>query len=249
MNTDYEVKYHELEERHWWFRSRRDMVFRLIQKLNLPPSTAILEIGCSGGPLLQRLAQQGYTNLTGIDVSETGIAVAQQKGLSNVSCMDGAHLTFPDNSFDLLIASDVLEHIEDDAQALREWNRVLRPGGQLLVFVPAFSFMWSKHDEANQHFRRYTAAQLTSLLAASNLQTTRYSYWNVALFFPAAAVRLLKRMFPGQQHLGKDDLINISPLLDRLLRWLVVTENRLLQLFNAPVGVSVFALARKKSAV
>lgn len=245
MNIEYELKYHQIEENYWWFQARRDMVFRLIQELKLPRTAAILEIGCSGGPLLQRLESVGYPNLTGIDVSEAGVAVARQRGISNVSCMDGAHLDFPDASFDLVVASDVLEHIKDEAQALREWTRVLRPGGQLLVFVPAFQFLWGKHDEVNQHWRRYSAAQLTDALRGAGLQVQRHSYWNVGLFFPTAAVRLLKRLLPAEKGPAKDDFFATPPLLNTLLRGYITTENRLLQALNAPVGVSVFALARK----
>ena len=247
MNLEYELKYHQIEENYWWFQARRDMVFRLIQDLHLPSTAAILEIGCSGGPLMQRLARTGYTQLTGIDVSEAGIAVAQQRGIANVSCMDGAHLDFPDASFDLVIASDVLEHIADEAQALREWTRVLRPGGQLLVFVPAFTFLWGKHDVVNQHFRRYTTAQLAAGLRQAGLQVRRRSYWNIGLFFPTAAVRLLNRLQPPTpaDQLLKDDFFATPPLLNTLLRGFITAENRLLQLINAPVGVSAFALAHK----
>jgi SAM-dependent methyltransferase len=246
MNLEYELKYHQIEENYWWFQARRDMVFSLIQDLKLPKTASILEIGCSGGPLMQRLSSTGYTDLTGIDVSEAGIAVARQRGIPNVSCMDGAHLEFADASFDLVIASDVLEHIEDEAQALREWMRVLRPGGQLLVFVPAFSFLWGKHDVVNQHFRRYTSAQLAASLRQAGLQVKRQSYWNVGLFFPTAAVRLLNRVKPpAQEESMKDDFFATPPLLNKILRGFITAENRLLRLVNAPVGVSVFALARK----
>ncbi|UOQ52741.1 class I SAM-dependent methyltransferase [Hymenobacter cellulosivorans] len=245
MNLEYEVKYHQIEENYWWFQARRDMVFRLIQEMHLPSTAEILEIGCSGGPLLQRLSNTGYTNLTGIDVSEAGVAVARERGLTNVSCMDGAHLDFSSDSFDLIIASDVLEHIADEAQALREWTRVLRPGGQLLVFVPAFPFMWGKHDIINQHFRRYTAAQLTSRLQQVGLHIKRQSYWNVGLFLPTAVVRLLSRVIPGTETPAKDDFFATPPLLNKLLRNLITIENRLLRLIDAPIGVSVFVLARK----
>ncbi|WP_375434657.1 class I SAM-dependent methyltransferase [uncultured Hymenobacter sp.] len=245
MNIEYEVKYHQIEESYWWFQARRDMVFRLVQDAKLATDAPILEIGCSGGPLLQRLRSAGYTNLTGIDVSEAGIAVAERRGIPNVSCMDGANLTFPDASFDLVVASDVLEHIQNEAQALREWTRVLRPGGQLLVFVPAFQFLWGKHDVINQHFRRYTADQLATAMRGAGLKVSRSSYWNVSLFFPTAAVRLFKRFLPKDNKPASDDLFAAPPLVNTLLTGFIKAENRLLQRINAPVGVSVFALAKK----
>ncbi|HEX8425815.1 class I SAM-dependent methyltransferase [Hymenobacter sp.] len=245
MNIEYEIKYHQIEESYWWFQARRDMVFRLVQDLKLATDAPILEIGCSGGPLLQRLRSTGYTNLTGIDVSEAGIAVAERRGIPNVSCMDGANLTFHNASFDLVVASDVLEHIEDEAQALREWARVLRPGGRLLIFVPAFQFLWGKHDIINQHFRRYTANQLATAMQAAGLEVSRGSYWNVSLFFPTAVVRLLKRILPKTNASASDDLFSAPPLINSLLTGFIKAENSILQTVNAPVGVSVFALAKK----
>ena len=245
MNIEYEIKYHQIEENYWWFQARRDMVFRLVQALKLPSNADILEIGCSGGPLLQRLRSVGYTQLTGIDISEAGIAVAQQRGIPNVSCMDGTKLAFPDASFDLVVASDVLEHIQDEAQALQEWARVLRPGGRLLVFVPAFQFLWGKHDVVNQHFRRYTANQLATVVRGANLKVSRTSYWNVSLFFPTAVVRLFKHLLPKNNAPVTDDLFAVSPLLNKLLSGFIQGENRLLQAINAPIGVSVFTLASK----
>jgi SAM-dependent methyltransferase len=245
MNIEYEIKYHQIEENYWWFQARRDMVFRLVQALKLSSNADILEIGCSGGPLLQRLRSVGYTQLTGIDISEAGIAVAQQRGIPNVSCMDGTKLAFPDASFDLVVASDVLEHIQDEAQALQEWARVLRPGGRLLVFVPAFQFLWGKHDVVNQHFRRYTANQLATVVRGANLKVSRTSYWNVSLFFPTAVVRLFKHLLPKNNAPVTDDLFAVSPLLNKLLSGFIQGENRLLQAINAPIGVSVFTLASK----
>lgn len=248
MDLSYEQQYHQLEEAHWWFAGRRDAIRKLIRSLHIPTTADILEIGCSGGPLQQLLLSDGYTQLTGIDISEKAIALAQTRGLVNVSVMDGAHLAFPDNSFDLLLASDVLEHIADEQQAAREWCRVLRPGGRMLVFVPAFQLLWTRHDEVNHHFRRYTGAHLRHVLRQAGLELERTSYWNSALFFPATAIRLLQRLpavrsASAVSHTG--DLKQLPRWLNSLLSNLLKTENSLLQHMSLPVGVSVFAVARK----
>ena len=250
MDLTYEAKYHQLEEQHWWFASRRDAVYDLITSLNLPKTAAILEIGCSGGPLMQRLRAAGYLDLTGIDVSEPAIELAQARGVPNVSVMDGAALTFEDARFDLVIASDVLEHIEDEDRALREWTRVLKPGGQLLVFVPAHSYLWSEHDVVNHHFRRYSRQGLVSALEHAGLRSLRSSFWNTAMYFPTAALRLGRRLLSGPVSPVKKpgatgDLHHFAgPANSLLLQWVKV-ENRLLRHFNLPLGVSVFALAQK----
>lgn len=248
MQVQYEALYHQLEENHWWFRGRRDSVFDQIKRLKLPTSAAILEIGCSGGPLQQRLREAGFQHLTGIDISETAIALAHQRQIPNVSVMDGARLDFPDASFDLVVASDVLEHIEDEQQALREWRRVLRPGGQLLVYVPAYPQLWSQHDVVNRHFRRYTGATLQQALRTGGLQVLRQSYWNFTLFFPTYLIRQAQRLTSGPKpadEAGTGDLAALPQPLNRSLIWLLQAENRLLRHLNLPVGVSVFALARK----
>lgn len=250
MDLVYEAKYHQLEEQHWWFASRRDVVYDLIQGLNLAPEAAVLEIGCSGGPLMQRLRATGYTDVTGIDISEAAIELAQARGVPHVSVMDGTALTFGSARFDVVIASDVLEHIEDEARALREWVRVLKPGGQLLVFVPAHAYLWSEHDVVNHHFRRYSRRELVAALEGAGLLVRRSSFWNAALYFPTAALRLghrlLRRRRPQQHKPGATgDLHLFTGRINSLLLAWVKGENRLLRRLNLPLGVSVFALAQK----
>ena len=245
MDARYEEKYHALEEQHWWFRARRHMVYSLVQQLKLSPDAAILEVGCSAGPLLLQLQQAGYTNLTGIDLSETAIALGQERGLQTISIMDGATLSFPDAVFDLVIASDVLEHIKQDEKALQEWARVLKPDGKLIVFVPAFQHLWSGHDVINHHFRRYTRQQLKTIVAQAGLQVTRASYWNFSLYFPTWLVRKLqnqKTIVAGDE---KDDLLQMPAIVNTALTNLVKMENKLLKNVNYPVGVSVFVVAEK----
>lgn len=250
MDLTYKAKYHHLKEQHWWFAGRRDAVYDLIRQLKLPTTAAILEIGCSGGPLMQRLRQQGYADVTGIDVSAPAIELAQARGVPHVSVMDGANLEFADARFDLVIASDVLEHIEEEGRALREWVWVLRPGGQLLVFVPAHAYLWSEHDVVNHHFRRYSRAGLLAALRGAGLRPRRSSFWNAAMFFPTATLRLGKRLLSGPTPTtvaagSTGDLHQFAGPLNKLLLNWVRAENTVLRHANLPVGVSVFALAQK----
>ena len=250
MDLTYEAKYHQLEEQHWWFAGRRDAVYDLIQSLSLPTTAAILEIGCSGGPLMQRLRAAGYSDITGIDVSKSAIELAHARGVANASLMDGAALEFADARFDIVIASDVLEHIEDEARALREWARVLRPGGQMLVFVPAHAYLWSEHDVVNHHFRRYSRQGLVAALGRAGLRTQRRSFWNAAMYFPTATLRLGRRLLTGPVSTEKKpgstgDLVYVAGPVNKLLLQWVKMENWLLRYVNLPLGVSVFALAQK----
>ena len=134
MDIEYEQKYHQLEKKHWWFVSRRHIIFRLLNKYRQNKNTKILDIGCSGGVLIQDLKNKGYKNITGIDISQEGIDCCKRKNLQNVHTMDAGCTTFKDHTFDLIIASDVLEHIEDDQAALFEWSRLLNANGLLIIF-------------------------------------------------------------------------------------------------------------------
>lgn len=244
MDEAYEVKYHLQEEKHWWFESRRDIIITLLK--GTKRNSAILEIGCSGGPLMQGLKELGFENVQGIDISQRAIDLCRQREIPDAFVMDGSKPTFGDRQFDVIIASDVLEHIEDEQIALREWNRILKPGGKLIVFVPAFEILWSKHDEANHHYRRYSKSELIPLLERAGFEIDRSSYWNFTLFFPTSLVRLVQRMFLAHGDKTSDQFLDVNPVSNKILVCLLKTENMLLKVVNFPVGVSVFTIAKKQ---
>jgi 2-polyprenyl-3-methyl-5-hydroxy-6-metoxy-1,4-benzoquinol methylase len=247
MNRDYEEEYHRYEESHWWLRARRDIVLSLFLKLRPDRTTRALEIGCSSGVLLRRLAREGFESVTGIDISAEAILASQKQGTTNARVMDAQRLGFSDKSFDIITASDVLEHIKDDEEALREWFRVLTPGGHLIVFVPAFRSLWSEHDVANQHHRRYRASELAAKAKAAGFTVLRTSYWNVVLFPPVALVRLAKRVL-GWRGPGSADSFFPPPAapVNAGLRALLAFENKLLEMgMKFPFGVSTMMVARK----
>lgn len=246
MNKDFEKTYHEVEAAHWWFVTRRQLVRELVRRAAPDRQAAILEIGCSGGPLLQMLTDDGYVNLTGIDISPEGIDLCRKKKLGNVQVMDARQPSFPEKSFDVIIASDVLEHLPDAPAALAAWQKLLRPGGTLLVFVPAFHFLWSGHDVVNQHFHRYRAAELAGLLAGAGYQVERKGYWNFSLFLPVALVRGLKRLAGRADKNPSGDLKPLPRLINCGLIGLLRLENRLLLGgLNFPWGVSVMVIGRR----
>jgi 2-polyprenyl-3-methyl-5-hydroxy-6-metoxy-1,4-benzoquinol methylase len=244
MDEAYELKYHVQEEKHWWFESRRHIIINLLK--GTKRNSAILEIGCSGGPLIEALNELGFENVQGIDISQRAIDLCRQREIPDVCVMDGSKPTFEDQQFDVIIASDVLEHIEDEQTALREWNRILKPAGKLIAFVPAFEILWSKHDEANHHYRRYSKRELIRVLESADFEIHRSSYWNFILFFPTSLVRLLQRILKYGQE-SSDQLVELDPITNKALCCLVKAENFLLKVLNFPVGVSVFAMARKKT--
>ncbi len=244
MDVNYELKYHKLEEKNWWFISRRSLITQLIKKNGIHKSDKILEVGCAGGPLIKILAAEGYSNITGIDLSENAIELCKKRGIENAMVMDAAKTLFKDNEFDLLIASDILEHIEDDHSALAEWKRILKPNGILIVFVPAFSFLWSNHDVINHHFRRYSKGMLKGDIEKANLTINTLSFWNFSLFLPVCLLRLIQNKQKNTV-VTNDHLYELNPFINKMLIYLLKVENFLLRFIRFPFGVSVFAVCKK----
>ena len=247
MQKQFEDHYHNIESSHWWFVARRQAVHDLVVKAQLPPEARILEIGCSGGLLMEQFRREGFTRVEGIDISQDGIDLCRQKKLS-AQVMDAQKLDFPDASFDFVTASDVLEHLADEGGALREWRRVLKPGGTLLVFVPAFMFLWTAHDVANKHQRRYRSSELNHRMQAAGFTIARSSYWNSFLFPAIALVRVVKHLVTGGKlpvDGGHGDFFVPPKVINQTLLGLVRLENSLLRLgVNWPLGVSAMALGR-----
>lgn len=244
MQADYEALYHRVEDRHWWFTGRREVVRRLVEAAHPARTGRILDVGCAAGALLADLHGAGYRDLTGIDVSAVAIERCRQSGLADARLMDAADPAFPPASFDVVVASDVLEHLADAPAALRAWRRLLRPNGVIIAFVPAFMFLWSKHDVANHHHRRYRAPELGALLASAGLEVERLGYWNFLLFAPAALVRLGERLAPALRDMDSDIRLPAAPV-NAALRAILRGENALTAAgANWPLGLSAMAVAR-----
>ena len=248
MQEDFAVKYLALEDHHWWFVGRRNMVLRLVD--GLPRAGRILDVGCSGGALLERLGGQGFREVAGVDISPGAIEVCRKKGLAGAGVMDAQDLTFAEASFDVVVASDILEHVSDPRRALQSWGRVLKPGGVLIVFVPAYAFLWSDHDVINDHQKRYEKRDLVDIVEQSGFKVTRCSGWNVALLLPALLAAWRRRRHPAVPSGGSGDragrLHALPGPLNGLLACLSLAENVVLQRLNFPAGISFFVVARKK---
>ena len=246
MDGLYEEKYHGLEDSNWWFKSRREIIIELIKSLALPTGAKILEVGCSGGPLLRDLKKQGFDDVVGIDVSQSAVDICLASGFGKVQLMTGSKTSFPDQQFDLIVASDVLEHIEDDRLALREWQRLLAPDGYLIIFVPTFNFLWSSHDKVNCHYRRYSGNLLRRQAIEAGLSPIRHSYWDTALFVPVALWRLMQRFLLRPKR-SEGQLYSLPVSVNNLLLKLLRSENRLLKYIDLPFGISFFLVAKKHS--
>ena|SRR5947209_1439904 len=138
-----------VDEHHWWYRGRRRVIRAELDKLVLPPDARVLDAGCGSGRTLQELAD--YGTVSGIELSEEAAELARARGIGEVRVGRLEELPWDDDTFDLITCLDVIEHTPDDVVALAELRRVCRPGGWLLVTVPAYQALWSLHDEANHH--------------------------------------------------------------------------------------------------
>ncbi|TJY40733.1 class I SAM-dependent methyltransferase [Cohnella pontilimi] len=238
-------KMDRLEQDHWWFVGRRNVIESVMRTHidSLGPESRILDAGCGTGGNLELLSRMGC-EVMGLEMEQGAAEIAQSKSGKAVylgSLPD--QVPFADESFDLIVLLDVLEHIEDDLGALETLTAKLKPGGSLLITVPAFQFLWSSHDESHHHKRRYRLNELTGKMKQCNLQPKYASYFNTWLFPAIAAVRILHKKLRIS---GKtDDLSMPSTFLNKLLAGIMSSERHLLKRAKLPFGVSIVAIGQK----
>jgi SAM-dependent methyltransferase len=182
---------YELEDSHWWFRGRRAVIQAMLGRAGLPSAPRILDAGCGTGRNLADYARLGPAS--GVDPSPEAVAFCHARGLDQVAQSGVEQLPFGDGAFDLVTATDVLEHIPDDHGAARELRRVTRAGGSLLVTVPAYQWLWSQHDDSHHHQRRYTLRRLRSTLTSAGWRPVLQTYFNSILLAPIALVRTVSK--------------------------------------------------------
>jgi SAM-dependent methyltransferase len=245
MEKSYAQKYALLEGQHWWFRARRLLLRDLLARLVWPRQPRILEIGVGSGYNLLEIYPSD-ARLDGIEPDETLAKVAAARGPAPVfqASIDRLPSEILDGFYDGVTMFDVLEHIQDDAHALQIVNRKLRPGGRVILSVPAYLWLWGQQDVANQHYRRYTLRKLRRKLQAADFTVERMTYFNTFLFPPIAAIRLIAR-YGRRPHAQEGDFIYARNASSSVLLTIFVAERALLRYVNFPFGVSLFAAARK----
>ncbi|MEO8687587.1 MAG: class I SAM-dependent methyltransferase [Solirubrobacteraceae bacterium] len=229
------------DERHWWYQGRRRILRAALSRLKLPGDAELLDAGCGSGRTLDELAAFG--RLTGVDVSPAAVAAARARGHRHVLVAEVERLPLGTGEFDLVTCLDVLEHTADDGRTLRELHRVTRPGGHLLLTVPAYPSLWSYHDVANCHFRRYRRASLLHATLAAGWTTVSITHFNAAPLAPAALVRIARRLRARSD--TRSDLERTPPWLNGLLGMPSRLESDLVRRgVPIPAGLSLLAVLR-----
>ena len=248
MKQEFAARYGEFERWHWWFRGRRRILESVLRaEIGAGGARRILSVGCGpaeGLDWLRDFASPGG-RVIGLDVDVTHATPRPDGVLYVIGRLEAAPLDT--GLADAVVALDVLEHLEDDAAGLRDTARLVRPGGLLLVTVPAFESLWGSHDVVSHHRRRYTRAGLLDVFARAGLARPRVTYFNSLLFPPVAAVRWARRMF-GLAERARSDFDNARPgAVNGVLEEVLAAERFLIPRLSLPLGVSLLATAHPQA--
>lgn len=231
-----------VEDEHWWFVGRRLILEEFLRSLDPNsqiPNPKFLDVGCGTGANLEMLSQFGTAE--GVDVSDDALEFCRRKGL-NVHKGLAEELPFPDETFDVVTALDVVEHLDDDVAGLKEMFRVLKKGGKTLVFVPAFMWLWGVQDDVSNHRIRYSRKQIVERLQEAGFTIERATYANWTFFAPILAGRTLMRITGIKPE--SENNVNVSAL-NGLFGKLFGAERFWLRHFDFPFGVSIVITASK----
>jgi SAM-dependent methyltransferase len=241
LRTDEYKTFFDLEDRHFWFRAMRSIVFHQARQY-VGAEARVLDVGCGTGGTMT-LMPPGWRRV-GVDFASEAISFARSRGERDLARATAERLPFESECFDSVFALDVIEHCDDDAAAIAEVARVLRPGGTLILTTPAFMFLWSEHDQVVHHRRRYRRAALHQLITNAGFSVKRLTYFNALLFAPIAAVRFAKRVLPYKGEPRSDNVLPPAPINEALTA-VFGLERRLIDHVDLPVGVSLLAVASR----
>jgi SAM-dependent methyltransferase len=246
MNISEYAEMYKLESFYWWFVARRRLLEWLVRDIAHEfTRPTILDVGCGTGINFSVLAKYGDTFSS--DASEEALSFSKDRGIDGLVRSYVETLPFLASTFDLITALDVLEHIDDDLKGLDELLRVMKEDGVLVITVPAYGFLWSEHDEALHHRRRYAASELRNKLTNAGFTVERITYYITFLFFPILLMRFVQSVAKKSIH-AKTSHVILPGWLNSLLIGILGFERVLLRWMNFPFGVSIVCLARKDRA-
>jgi SAM-dependent methyltransferase len=246
MDHDVYRRMAEIQDRHWWYEARRQIIARLIKSLKLHQDAKILEAGCGPGANLKMLSRFG--DVWGFEPDEFAINHCRVYSGVPVVRLEKGFLPAPipfSGPFDLIGAFDVIEHVQQDADSLKALYEITKPGGYALFTVPAFPFLWSQHDVVNHHHRRYVLPQFKKLLTDAGYNVTYISYYNTLLFPLVLGVRMLKKALKIKD---RPDEAMPDSAMNIILRLIFASERFVLGKLRLPFGVSIIAVCQRPRA-
>ena len=247
MNTAEYERMYRLEDSYWWFVGRHRLVESLLHARYGAPGTVsppltFLDIGCGTGATSARLAHWG--KVVSADFSPLALQFSRRRGLENLVGADAMKLPFASNRFDVLVAMDILEHLPDDRAALCEFQRVLKPGGRVIATVPAYQHLWSEHDVALMHHRRYVRREMAERFLTAGFRLEKLSHTMTTLYPLVALQRRLNAHKPPQD--PPEAAMPLFPApINAALTGLLTVENALARRLNFPFGVTILCIAVK----
>ena len=246
MENKQYIEMYNTETSHWWFVGRRKIINTFIKNhISKKNNLQILEAGCGTGGNLELLSNYGTLFAFEKEPGALDKSIFTSKQINKKILLKRGSfpddIPFDDNQFDLVCILDVLEHIEDDENALAKLRSKLKPGGYLLITVPAYQWLWSQHDEMNHHKRRYNSRSLKKVINKNNFDYIKLTYFNSILFPIAAFVRLLNL----EKNLSNNPKEFKPGIINSLLKNIFLIENYLLKFFNFPFGLSIICILKK----
>jgi 2-polyprenyl-3-methyl-5-hydroxy-6-metoxy-1,4-benzoquinol methylase len=233
MQANYEREYVEAEQSNAWFVKRKELVYSLLASFSR--RSAILEIGCGSGYILDHLQKNGFMNVSGVDSSKNFL-----KYYKNIK--KSTKLIVQKNKYDLILLLDVIEHVRKEETLLKKIYAMLKQDGILIISAPAYGFLWSHHDDLNKHYRRYTKSSLNVILNKNNFLIKRSTYWNSIMLPPIFLIKQIEKML----NIKKSNIESTPTWFNGIYKLILSVENIFVRSgVSLPFGLSIFTVAKK----
>lgn len=240
--NEYNFMYN-MENTHWWFVSKRKLVNHLLGGFNRN-SSLILDVGCGTGSNIMFLRKFG--KCFGIDVSDKALTFCKKNGLKTILQCDAERISFKKQSFEVITCLDLLEHADNIFNVLNEFKRIIKDEGKIIITVPAIRLLWSQHDDALCHMRRFGKKEFIDIITESNFKIDKIGYFFFSSFFIVAPIRIIRRFFAKKTKIQSDTTTLPPYIINEFLKWLFSVEIKISSLLPLPIGTTLFAVISKK---